>query len=249
MPGFNITLVQKITLTDKVYLFTFVADTVAYYKPGQFVSLETYPKVYRAYSIAYLATEAPKYVKKIPKIDTTNSSYLSLIISTKPGGLASGYFESVSIGTKMKVLNISGRFGLKLSNNPKCFVCTGTGLVPFISMINQALEFQPTGTIKLFVGALKKEQDFSYKFFDILQKPNFELYSCIDGEVVEESNYTKNGRVTEIVPKIVKNIIDNDYYLCGNPFMILDMEQKLFDLGVPKNQVFKEAFGSIRKIS
>jgi len=32
--------------------------------------------------------------------------------------------------------------------------------------------------------------------------------------------------------------------LCGNPYMIKDMQEVLQQLGVPKEQIIKESFGS-----
>lgn len=252
MPEFFLTLVSKITLTEQVYLLTFVTDRAVSYRPGQFVSLETWPQVFRAYSIAYLGAEKPFFLEgeNLPATQPQQNHYLSLLVSTKPGGLASGYFEAVTVGAGLRALNISGRFGLKDTICNKCFVCTGTGLAPFVPMINRVASQFPNMGIDLFFGACQRSQDFSSRFFDskLLRRSNFRIYSCIDAETFPESEYLRVGRVTEIIPEKIHDWAATEFYLCGNPFMVKAMEQLLQARGVPPENVCKEAFGSIQQI-
>jgi Na+-transporting NADH:ubiquinone oxidoreductase subunit F len=251
MPGFNLELVQKIKLIDKVFLLTFVVDEPLEARPGQYVSLETQPKVHRAYSIAHLSSQPPFFTLKhgqLPELKPSQK-YLSLIISTKPAGPGSEYFEQIKVGNTTHGLAISGRFRVIESELPKFFICTGTGLAPFVPMINQVFEQNPEAEVKLFFGTTNRSFDFSRQFFsdDLLNKPNFQIYTCIDEEKFLEDDRTFMGRVTEVVPRFVTDLQATEFYLCGNPIMVQAMEQKLKDLEVPKPLTIKEAYGSVRQ--
>ncbi len=251
MPGFNVELIQKIELIEKVYLLTFVTDQVTGFKPGQYASLETAPKVHRAYSIAHLDKRKPFFAEKfgsLPEI-TENQQYMSLIISTKPAGQASDFIDQVKVGTANHILAISGRFGVAPTNLPKIFICTGTGLAPFVPMIQQVFEQNPVAEVKLFFGAVNRANNFSKKFFspELLSKPSFEIFSCIDEEKFEEDDHTLIGRVNDIVPRLVSNVSGYEFYLCGHPLMVQAMDNKLKELEVPKVQILKESFGSVKQ--
>jgi Na+-transporting NADH:ubiquinone oxidoreductase subunit F len=251
MPGFNLKLVQKVRLIDQVYLLTFLTDQPIEARPGQYVSLETLPKVHRAYSIAHLSSQPPFFALKQGELPQANEQrkYLSLIVSTKPAGPGSEYFEQIKVGDTTPGLAVSGRFKVVDSELPKFFVCTGTGLAPFVPMINQVFEQNPEAEVKLFFGTMKRGYDFSRQFFDetTLQKPNFQIYTCIDEEEFAEDELTFMGRVTEIVPKFTTDLEATEFYLCGNPLMVQAMETKLKELAVPKPHIVKEAYGSVRK--
>lgn len=251
MPGFSLELVQKLKLIDQVYLLTFLTDQPINARPGQYVSLETLPKVHRAYSIAHLSSQAPFFALQhgdLPKT-TEQQKYLSLIISTKPAGPGSEYFEEIKVGDTTHGLATSGRFKVVESELPKFFICTGTGLAPFVPMINQVFEQNPEAEVKLFFGTTNRAYDFSRQFFreDLLRRPNFQIYTCVDEEEFEEDELTFMGRVTEIAPKFTTDLQGTEFYLCGNPLMVQAMEAKLKELEVPRQQILKEAFGSVRK--
>jgi len=243
----SIKLIYKKQVIPQVYLMTFQAESVFPFKPGQFVSLETWSKVFRAYSILDFSTTP--FAKDTP-LDKTKegAGFLTLAISTKPGGLASQFFDQIKEGDSVKMLNISGRFGLtKATPEARFFVATGTGIAPFVPMIKESLVKNPSINHKLFFGTLRREFDFCRSFFteELSKYSNFEIITCIDEESFTESKTQRMGRVTTIIPDYIISK-DIEFYLCGNPHMVLAMEQKLKELGFDRKNIIKESFGSVR---
>jgi len=251
MPAFQAYLLSKQTLVPQVYQFTFATDLWLPFKPGQFVSLELQPGLLRAYSIVKLENFKGSNLELVIPDSFTTRGLLTLLISTKPGGLASQFFEQVQLGTLLKVINLTGRFGLKTNTQPKArfFVATGTGLAPFIPMLKQSLQENPNLEHKLFFGALQRTLDFARNLLEqeLHNFTNLQIISCFDQDDFVETEDKKMGRVTQVVPQYITDLLKTEFYLCGNPYMIKDMQEVLQQLGVPKEQIIKESFGSISR--
>jgi len=76
---------------------------------------------------------------------------------------------------------------------------------------------------------------------------NLQIISCFDQDDFVETEDKKMGRVTQVVPQYITDLLKTEFYLCGNPYMIKDMQEVLQQLGVPKEQIIKESFGSISR--
>ena len=153
MPRIQIELVNKTELAPKVYLLTFKTDSELEYTPGQFLSVEIEPKVNRPYSISYLGKNIPPFETGSELLgNLSNGNYISLMISTKPGGVASVFFDEITVGAKLNAIGPSGRFALINDEKPKVFVATGTGLAPFVSMVHTILKTNPNAKLDVFFG-------------------------------------------------------------------------------------------------
>ncbi len=251
MPSFQAYLVGKQTLVPQVYKFTFVTDLWLPFKPGQFVSLQLQPGLLRAYSIVEFENIEGQNLQFSLPSNFFTKGFLTLLISTKPGGLASQYFEIVEPLALMKIINLTGRFSLsnKLELQARFFIATGTGLAPFIPMLKQSLQDNPNLEHKLFFGAFQRSLDFSRHLLEqeLRNFSNFEIISCFDQDSFGETENMKMGRVTQIVPQYITDLLRTEFYLCGNPYMVKDMQELLKQLGVPKEQIIKESFGSVSR--
>ncbi len=132
------------------------AEALLPFKPGQFVTMDLplgdkRRDRWRSYSIASIPSQLP---------------ILEFAISRLPEGLASTFFfEQAKLGMKIKFKAPDGNFTLpKASWSQHLWICTGTGVVPFIAMLRQ-LGFEKNSTyapIHLIYGA-RKEADLLYK--------------------------------------------------------------------------------------
>ena len=252
MPKQEFKLVYKKQLIPKVHFFTFKTDAKTTFVPGQFFSLEVAPKVYRSYSTVQCSNKAPNFFQEgLPELES--GEYASFMISTKPGGEASVFFQEIQLGGTLQAVGPSGQFKLIENNKPKVFIATGTGLAPFIAMIDQELLIKPDSKISIFFGCWKRSdnfaQEFLSKFQDKAAHPNFNLYIVPeDLEGGEENDFLKAGRVTTVVPNICKDYINTDFYICGHPLMVADMGVTLENLGaIEKQNLFMEKFGIVKK--
>jgi ferredoxin-NADP reductase len=242
MPKSNFKLVYKKSLIPKTYFLTFYTESELEFIPGQFFSLEVDPKTFRSYSTVQVSKNPPAYFDTgLNKLEKGN--YVSFMISTKPGGPASEFFDRVNVEQELIAIGPNGKFTLNKNNKPKAFIATGTGLAPFVPMIEDILQENKEAEIKLFFGVWNKESDFLSEFFKNSQEyPNFKLYTVIDEATENIDEYNLAGRVTTVVPNIISDVNTYDYYLCGHPAMVTAMSEVLEQNGA-KDNVYMEKFG------
>lgn len=258
MPKVNLKLVHKEQLIPKVFFLAFASDVHLGYIAGQFFSIQVEPKVYRSYSVCYVGRKAPNFYKvglDLPDLET--GEYICFMISTKPGGTASNYFDHIEVGRQLTGVGPAGNFKLKENPLEKVFVATGTGLAPFIPMISTLLEANPTTKIDLFFGSWTLADSFAvnffYKYLDNSdfpvvasnpKYPNFKIYHVAeDLQGNSETDTIFGGRVTTVIPKVVKDLNSKEFYLCGHPAMVSAMVEVLLNEGVSAEKIVMEKFG------
>jgi ferredoxin-NADP reductase len=237
-------LINKTTLNPKVYYFVFYSDSEIVFQPGQYFLLETQEGTHRAYSIANCFKKDDFLLKDLPEI--INGTYISFIISTRPNGPSSHFFEEIKEETEIEAIGPSGRFNLVPSDRPKIFIATGTGIAPFIPMIYKSLAENPTQKISVFFGLSCNQDKYVKEFFaEILNNrhdyPNFKFY--LTSRKPQVTDLDLQGRVTESVPAIIEKPEENDFYICGNPNMVDDMKLILIQKGVSEKNIFTEKYG------
>lgn len=192
------------------------------------------------------STETPQNEENNNENSEKKSSYWTFLVSSKSGGIASHLFEKIEIGFELPVLAPIGRFGVLDTEVEKVFVCTGTGLAPFIPMIKKALT---QSKCTLFFGTSWDAGDYGRilcENFGLFESPNFVMYSgMFPVQIPNETKFVQNDTVTELLPKYVSEFETKEFYLCGNPFMVLDVEKLLTQNGA--KVIIKENFGTIKK--
>lgn len=128
-------------------------------------------------------------------------------------------------------------FGAITYNGEGVFIAGGAGITPFISIFRSLKAKNEIGN-NMLLFANKTKADI------ILEKELEELLgdafvNILSDEQVEGYHH---GLVTEAFLK--ENITDfnQQFYICGPPPMIKDVEKQLANLGVDKNQITKEVF-------
>ena len=126
----HVTDVIDATERTKRFFFQFPPEVEFSFRPGQFVMMDL-PINSKVTNRAYSIASAP---------DSNNS--FELVISKKPAGLGTNYlFHDVKKGSVLKVTKALGKFGLpEPIEHDLCFICTGTGIAPFRSMVNYIYE-------------------------------------------------------------------------------------------------------------
>src|SRR6185436_3488289 len=123
---YDSTVTNIIDESDVVKRFFFkMPDEMKFrFRAGQFVLLDL-PIEDKVTTRGYSIASAP-----------SEDNIFELAIVLKPGGLGTTYlFNQAEIGTKIKVSQVLGKFGLpQVIDRDLCFVCTGTGIAPLRSM-------------------------------------------------------------------------------------------------------------------
>ncbi|MEK9166995.1 MAG: FAD-dependent oxidoreductase [Patescibacteria group bacterium] len=219
-------------LTENVYEYDFdYSKDPLDFLPGQFFMIDVLDgnlvKAQRAYSIA----SSPE-----------NKDFFTICIKLIPGGRASSYFAGLKIGDECSFIGSYGRFVLQDSEKDIVMVATGTGIAPFMSMLNVLWSKGFSKPVTLYFG-VATETDLFY--LDILKKweeehDNFTFLITLS----EESSGWKGlkGRVTPHLEEALIDAGNTAIYLCGNGNMIKDVRDLMLERGIPKEDIHFEQF-------
>jgi len=216
--------------TNLTWKFVIKSDDKFIYKPGQFVQIKINELV-RSYSIA--------------SFSTSNNSFELLIVKLDGGKMTEHLFERANEGDKIEIKGPLGKF--TLPDEIDCdllFICTGTGLAPFRSIL-QSILLQNIShkNIYLIFGTrtkndiLCKEEMLDYeksikdfKYIPVLSREKW------DGET---------GYVHDQYLKLVKDdILENPtFYLCGWRDMIKEARLNLKEQGFDSKKIKLEIYG------
>ena len=229
--------IETITEALKMFYIRIDSDEPFDFKSGQFVTLdlpvsEKRQQRWKSYSIANNSNE---------------DNIVELCLSLYPDGLGSRYlFEEVTVGTEIKLKGPDGGFVLpEVLDKELIFLCTGTGVVPFRSMIQNVFQNHiPFKKIHLIYGT-KTERDilFLEEFEKYAQQsPDFKFDICLS-----KAHHPKHhhGRIHEVyLDKYKEYDEDRVFYLCGWSQMIDEAVLHLFkELGYLRSQIVYELYG------
>jgi ferredoxin-NADP reductase len=153
------------------------------------------------------------------------------------------YPEQEGVTNELLALNPNDKlvlhdvFGSITYKGEGVFIAGGAGITPFISIFRNLKAKKEIGSNMLIFANKTKA--------DIILEDEFEamlgdaFINILSDEQMDGYHY---GRVTEEFLK--ENITDfnQQFYICGPPPMIKDVEKQLINLGVKKDQITKEIF-------
>jgi benzoate/toluate 1,2-dioxygenase reductase subunit len=166
---------------------------------------------------------------------------ISFLIKKIPGGVMSSWLESAQPGDKTQLTGPLGSFYLRPVERPLLFLAGGTGLAPFLSMLEVLLRTNSQQKVHLIYGATR---DLDLVQVDAIEAyaaklPNF-TYSTVVADA--NSNHPRKGWVTQHMPAESLNDGDVDVYLCGPPPMVDAVRKHFDDTGVKPNSFHYEKF-------
>jgi Na+-transporting NADH:ubiquinone oxidoreductase subunit F len=211
-------------------------DTITF-KPGQYIQFqvpeyeECPESVYRAYSIASAAHEP---------------SSITLVVTKVPEGLATTFIHEVlREGDEVSLNGPYGEFYLRDSEREIFFVATGSGLAPIMSMLYQMAEEEISRRATLVFGARHKKDLFYVEEIEALKQriPQLEVIFTLSRPQEEDRWDGEQGRVTNVLEKIILNGESKEAYLCGNPAMVESCQELLVKKGIPQELIFFDIFG------
>lgn len=222
------------------------------FKPGQFVTLdlpihEKPNKRWRSYSIASWPD---------------GSNVFELCIVLLEGGAGTEYlFKHIEIGSEIMLRGPAGVFTLPpVIEKDLFFICTGTGIAPFRSMVHHILNHNiPFHNIYLIFGCRYfGDALYAAELKDLMRKtPGFQYYTTYSREAPGNTDHlVRIGYVHQVFEEICKENMhpspDNPeisipkpaaFYLCGWKNMIDEAKQRIQALGYDKKSIHQELYG------
>ena len=228
--------IRDLTHDIKLFRFRLTDPPEIKYVPGQFMQLLTpaYEKnkeeVYRAYSIAS---------------DPAEKNIIVFIIRLVPGGICTTYcFEYLKTGDTVKMNGPYGEFRLTDTNTEMIWIAGGSGMAPFVSMLNQMKNTNNQRKVTYYFGANKVRELFLLDEMKQFEKdlPNFKFVPVVYKPDEDETWNGDTGLVTETVGRNNKSLTDIEGYLCGSPGMIDASIKVLVELGMSEEKIFYDKF-------
>src|SRR3989344_383805 len=192
------------------FLLTIKPEKNMGFKAGQFFLLHTN------------STERPFSAASPP-----SDKNLQFLVRKHINGAVTPILEKLNKGEKIEISGPYGAFIAKPGKEDLIFVCTGTGIAPFRSMIPDVLEKDPTRQITLING-FRHECFFEDSWNKLAKsRKNFKLYGACSKP---DSNWKGlKGHVTDHRDKIINSPKNKLAYICGSEAMVKDTKKILID--------------------
>ncbi|WP_435170925.1 benzoate 1,2-dioxygenase electron transfer component BenC [Falsirhodobacter sp. 1013] len=150
---------------------------------------------------------------------------MGFLIKMIPGGAMSEWLAQAQAGDALKLTGPMGSFYLREVRRPLLMLAGGTGLAPFLSMLEVLAQAGHAQKIHLIYGVTR---DLDLVLLEELEAftrrlPNF-TYATVVAD--EASSHPRKGWVTQHMPNDLGP--DFDAYLCGPPPMV-DAVRRHFD--------------------
>ena len=206
--------------------------------------------LFRAYSMANHPAEGNIIMLNIrlatPPWDRLRNAFMDV----NPGACSS-YVFSRKPGDKVTISGPYGEFHIKKTEKEMIYIGGGAGMAPLRSHIFHLFHTLKTGRkVSYWYGARSKKEIFYEEDFRAIERefPNFRFEIALSIPLPEDNWEGYVG----FIHQVVKNEYldkhaepeDIEYYLCGPPMMLSAVQTMLDDLGVPKDNVAFDDFGS-----
>lgn len=212
-------------------------DNFIFY-PGQFIALDLLStngeKIRRSYSIS-------NYDKK--------EKIIELVITFIENGNGSNFLCSLKEGSVLTAIGPRGNFLFKKENPGRhILVGTGTGIVPYKSMLTEISNFlnDEKNSCILIQGVKFREDIIFREDFEKLSndKKNFlfKVYLSRENNHEEKKSYESFGYVQDYFKELNLNAKRDTIYLCGNPYMIEDSINILSEINFSKEKIVTEKY-------
>ena len=206
--------------------------------------------IFRAYSMANHPAEGNIIMLNIriatPPWDRKKNAFKNV----NPG-ICSSYIFSRKPGDKVTISGPYGEFFIKDTEREMMFIGGGAGMAPMRSHIFHLFKTEHTKRKATFwYGGRSLKELFYMDQFEEIEKENenFDFHVALSEPLPEDNWKGKTGFIHQVV-------FDNylakhpepeeiEYYLCGPPMMNAAVLKMLDDLGVPKEMIAFDDFGS-----
>lgn len=238
-PQPNATLLQRRDFTDSLADFHLELDApLVAFLPGQYVSvgvIEGADVVQRPYSIVSLDASRRR---------------IELFVRRIPGGSLSSRFWDLLAGARVRVGPARGMFTAVPTDRRRLFVATGTGLAPFLAMLEASFAAGDQVPTTLIHGAsYADELAYSDRLAGWVAGGLALDYWPTVSRSADPRNrnwFGLTGRADAQLARALEEggqaLGETRAYLCGNPAMVGTSRRQLIAAGLPAAEIRTELF-------
>lgn len=248
--AYNATVIQCIDVTGEIKIFRVKLDNDGFkFKAGQYGMLgmlESEPRIPEAAPVEYDETSKDPMIRRAYSISsgTGEVEYLEFYVSLVSSGALTPRLFMLKEGSRLFVgPKAKGLFTIdKVEEGSNVLmVATGTGLAPYISMLRSKVLAKTDRKIAVLHGA-SYSWDLGYRRELESLNATHENFSYLPTISRPKDDPSWNGKVGRLPPILDEEQLN--YYcsfpvtpeschvfLCGNPAMIEDAEQRLINKG------------------
>jgi benzoate/toluate 1,2-dioxygenase reductase component len=238
--------IGKRKLTSDVFLFSFQKPENNFsFLSGQFCNIYIPLEIYTKFCdvMQHTPEEKPHLQRSYSLASHESFDEIHLIIKLIPNGLGSFFFHALQEGQDVSLASPFG--GFMLSNNPlsTVFIATGTGVAPYIPMLEDLKQQNFTLPILFLYGDQYQEDIFMKKELESYTKDlDITFVYCLSKDTKTSSDIF-SGRVTDYLIAHQKNIISFEhYYICGGGGMVTETRKILKEWNKTQENIFFEKF-------
>ena len=168
--------------------------------------------------------------------------------NTSTGVLPTYLRNEAKIGAPIEFTGPLGSFYLRQIKRPLLLLAGGTGVAPFLAMVEAAVNYGGSGVpVHLIYGVTNDSDLVAVEKLEhgTKQLPNF-TYSCCVADA--QGTYPHKGYVTGYIEPAHLNGGDVDIYLCGPPPMVDAVKQYLGEQGIEPANFYFEKFSSTGRV-
>lgn len=209
------------------------------YLPGQFVTLQITPRgipTKRSYTIA----SSPTWRDRI-----------ELTVKREGQGLVSRWLhDELRIGDEVEIEAPNGTFVFSGKEADRVVLMGGgVGITPLMSVVRYLDAMSWPGMIHLILGFRSPRDLICGEELAELQARNANLGVTITMSSPRDEPWSgRVGRIdTALLASTVPNLAAHRVHVCGPPPMMDGVTAALVSLGVPRAQIKKEAFGTVKR--
>ncbi|MFN0172772.1 MAG: FAD-binding oxidoreductase [Bryobacteraceae bacterium] len=239
-------------LTHDTKLIRFKAGRDFTFKPGQFVLLQVPPAFVEEWNAKYKTSHQQvrrpysfaSSPKKLPVFDL-----IVKLVGPPPGkdvppGIASTFLTSrVKPGDTLRFgAAIGSLFPGVDKGRPIVLVAGGTGVAPFVCLIEHWFETKAGNPIYLFFGVRSRRDLFLHQQFEkwARTKKGFHYIPALSNPAPEDQWTGETGFINVTLGKRLQDIRDPEVFVAGSPVMMRETVKVLQANGVPKERIHQD---------
>lgn len=219
------------------------------YKPGQFFTLMPVidgKKVRRAYSVCTSPYTDP---------------YPAVTVKRVEGGLVSNFLaDNLKTGDVLEVMEPMGTFTVEpRAEHTRHIILLGggSGITPLMSIAKSVLQQEPNSQVSLIYANRNENSIIFRTTLEELQQSYPDRFKLI--HVLDEAPLNWECPTGLLIPSLLKELLQQlpqtpaegtEYFMCGPEGMMVNVEETLKELPIPKERIHRESFvaGKTQKV-